>query len=551
MDSPPRPPSLREGGALLVAAGVVLFAAASCRSALEELPPQPPIPECVVNADCEGFDDKCRNVRCVPDDGEGGGGSDPGAISVARTGVCREVNPVNCDDGDVCTLDECDPKDGTCSYEPASKDLDGDGVKGPREGAKAGDPDSCGDDCDDTNDNAFPGNAEVCDGADNDCNGIVDDNAVFIPAGLEPVQVSSRALDLAGSGGLAFSGETYVATYFGSTNGGISAYKNVLDQAGNPTGETTLTVTPSDSAGGPIVWIGDRYGVLWQDRPNNDYEVYFRLLDAAGGTVVTAPIQVSDGFPRFSINPDLGWTGNNFVAVWQDEREGIFDIYGQILDIDGNLVGSDVKMTEAGNLANESPIVAASSEGIGVVWNRSIPNGPSFIQFQTFDFELQPVSDVTEFTDGTTGAAYPVVVWNDGEYVVAWANWKGPSKAIYAAVVSQDGTLVVPPKPITDPGANNSRYVQLKALGDRILAVYSDDRDQSVGYEVYARMVSRTLDPIGAELRVTSSPGDSVYPRPAFGPEGDVGILFRDDRPTASGVEQRVWFTRLGCNAGD
>src|SRR5262249_54879344 len=155
----------------------------------------------------------------------------------------------------------------------------------------------------------------------------------------------------------------------------------------------------------------------WQDRATGDYEIYFRLLDEAGGTVVTAPVQVSDGFGGFSVNPDLGWTGNNFIAVWQDEREGVFDIYGQVIDIDGNLVGSDMKMTEAGNLQNESPIVAASSEGIGVIWSRNfVGNGTSFIQFATYDFTLQQVSEVLDLTDGTTKPVGPVAVWNDGEY---------------------------------------------------------------------------------------------------------------------------------------
>ncbi|NUO52149.1 MAG: hypothetical protein HOV80_25125 [Polyangiaceae bacterium] len=536
------------------AVGIVgIVGAASCRSEVERFPPEPPIAECVVNADCEGFDDLCRNVKCIPDDGSGGGGggTDPNAISATRLGVCREVNPVDCNDDDICTIDLCNPKDGACSYEPASHDFDGDGVNGPREGAKAGQPDSCGDDCDDTNPAAFPGNEEVCDGADNDCNGIVDDNAVFIPEGLAPVQVSSRALELAGTGGLAWSGSSYVAAYFGSTSGAISAFRNVLDEAGNPSAELSLTVTNSDSSGGPIAWVGDRYGVAWQDRATGDYEIYFRLLDEAGGTVVTAPVQVSDGFGGFSVNPDLGWTGNNFIAVWQDEREGVFDIFGQVIDIDGNLIGPDVKMTEAGNLQNESPIVAASSSGIGVVWSRNFQgNGTSFIQFATYDFTLQQVSEVLDLTDGTTKPVGPVAVWNDGEYVVAWADYTASPKAIYAAVIGEDGTLLIPPKPITSPGGSNSRYVTLKPLGDRVLVVYADDRDLNVGYEIYARMVSDTLEPIGEELRITNAPGDSVYPRASFGPEGDVGILFRDDRPTGSGVEQRVWFTRLGCNAG-
>ncbi len=519
-----------------------------CRTELPYPPPAPPLPECVVNADCEGFDDLCRNVKCVPDDGAGGG-ADPQSAAL-HLGVCREVNPVNCDDGDVCTIDACEPKDGTCSYAPASSDNDGDGWNGPREGAKAGDPDSCGDDCDDTNPAAFPGNAEICDGADNDCNGVVDDNAVFLPEGTEPVAVSSRPLDLAGSGGLAWSGTSYAAVYFGEVAGGIDIYRTMLSPSGaTEAAETPLTVVNSDSAGGPVVWVGDRYGVLWQGRPGGDYEIFFRLLDAAGGTVVTEPIRVSDGAAGFSVNPDLGWTGNHFIAVWQDEREGSFDVYGQIIDIDGNLIGSDVKMTEAGNLQNESPVVAASSQGIGLVWGRRLED-VHFIQFRTFDFELNPVGDIVELTDGSSESVYPVVVWNEDSYVIAWYDKSASPKAIYAAVVAPDGTVLVSPRAVTSPGGANSRYVTLKPLGDRVLLVYADDRDQNLGYEIYARMLTEDLEPApGAEqeLRVTSAIGDSVYPRAAFGPDGDVGILFRDDRES----EQRVWFTRLGCSTSD
>ena len=42
-------------------------------------------------------------------------------------------------------------------------DLDGDHHSAPLPGKKAGEPDSCGDDCDDTNAAAHPGGTEICD----------------------------------------------------------------------------------------------------------------------------------------------------------------------------------------------------------------------------------------------------------------------------------------------------------------------------------------------------------------------------------------------------
>ncbi len=59
-------------------------------------------------------------------------------------------------------------------------------------------------------------------------------------------------------------------------------------------------------------------------------------------------------------------------------------------------------------------------------------------------------------------------------------------------------------------------------------------------------MIDNELNPIGSEQRITKAAGDSLHPIASFGPDGNVGVLFRDDRQG----QQDVWFTRLGCVAG-
>jgi hypothetical protein len=57
-------------------------------------------------------------------------------------------------------------------------------------------------------------------------------------------------------------------------------------------------------------------------------------------------------------------------------------------------------------------------------------------------------------------------------------------------------------------------------------------------------MVTRDLQWLTPEQRITSEAFDSIYPVSTFGPDGDVGVLFRDDRLDG---DHHVWFTRLGC----
>ncbi|MFO0555835.1 MAG: putative metal-binding motif-containing protein [Polyangiaceae bacterium] len=551
-------PRLRALTIVFLVAGLppLTFAACGARDDIPDYPPEPPLPECVVDADCEGFNDLCRNVRCILDDGSGGqnagGSTEGGSTATPRglatpRGVCREVNPVTCDDDDICTKDECDPLSGACSHSPVTEDRDKDGHNGPREGTQFGDPDACGDDCDDTNPDAFPGNPEKCDGADNDCNGVVDDNASFVPLELNPVRISTPEMPPTEPGGLAWNGDSYVATFAGVNGSGSDIWRSQLAPDGTKLqADEVLKLSNSDAGGGALVWIGDRYGVAWHERRDGDYDIFFRLLDSTGATVETAPVQLCDA-PEFSLYPDLAWTGSRFVVVWQDERSGSFRVYGRTITPDGALDSPELQLVPDGNFPDEAPAVAASSAGIGVAWGHG--NAVAhFIQFQTFGFDLSPVSEVVTLTTGDTEAVYPSVVVNKNTYVVSWFDRSASPAGIYAAVIGQDGKIIVPVTAVSGtPPGRHARFPAMRPLGDRVLFVYADDRDDNDGYELYGRMVNADLSFASPEARITNGPGQSVKPKLAFGPDGNVGILFRDDREGP----QHTFFTRLGCIVGN
>jgi hypothetical protein len=500
------------------------------------IPIPPPAPECSVDADCDGAEDLCNPVFCelLPPTAQPDSG--------VPAGVCVRLDPIDCDDNDPCTEETCEPATGRCSYGLATFDNDGDGHRAPRPGTLPGAPDACGDDCDDTSALAYPGGVEVCDGFDNDCDGTVDNGSTFVPLG-DAIRISGD-VDPAGTGGLAWSGLSYAAVYTG-TAGGFSVFRSMVDPAGAvlPPGEAVLTPGNGDASGGPILWIGDRYGMAWQDRRSGDYEVYFVLLDELGNKVGVGDQQITFQL-GFSINVALAWTGTEFVVVWQDERDGLFNVYAQRVDIDGYPIGSNTALTDNSlGLGNEGPAAAAGLSGIGVAW--TVGDALThLIQFRTFSPELAPVSPILTLTDGSSESVYPTVVWNKDRYVVAWFDRTKSPRAIYAATISEQGELLAPPRAITSPGLFRSRYPYLRSLGDRVLAVYADDRDQNNGYELYSVMISADLEPLGPEQRLTFAQQDSIYPVAAFGPDGNVGILFRDDR---EGGAHHMYFTRLGC----
>lgn len=83
------------------------------------------------------------------------------------THTCVPGEPLDCDDGDPCTRDECDWETGC--WNPLI-DEDNDGHADEALG-------SCGDDCDDNDPTVYAGAAELCDNKDNNCNGAIDETA--------------------------------------------------------------------------------------------------------------------------------------------------------------------------------------------------------------------------------------------------------------------------------------------------------------------------------------------------------------------------------------
>jgi Putative metal-binding motif len=537
-----------------------VFIACGSRTGLDHGPPQI-APECLVDEDCPTYGDLCKPVFCVPyaefgdaganggsgGSGGGSGGSGEVALRPKKGGKCVQQAPVVCEDNDVCTKDSCDPDTGDCHYTYATLDSDGDGYRAPRVGTLPGAPDACGNDCNDTNAKAHPGGIEVCDGVDNDCNGVVDDNATYIPLANDAVRVDGD-LAPASPGGIAWSGKSYATTYTGSTKGDFRVFGSVLDPTGKklPPGEVPVTFKNADASGGPLVWTGDRFGLAWQDRRNSDYEIYFAILGEDGAKKFHGDVQLTSA-DGFSVNPAITWNGDEFLVIWQDDRNGAFDIFAQRVDHDSVPIGANIQLTTSMGLGNESPTVAAGAKTVGLAWSHGDALS-HIIQFQAFSPDLtMPIGAPLLLTNGKSDAVYPTVIWNKDRYVVAWYDRTANPKAIYAAVVSEDGEFMVKPRPISSPGQFRSRYPFLRPLGDRLLAVYADDRDQNDGYELYSRMLSNTLDSIGSERRLTNAKRDSIQPVAAFGPDGNVGILFRDDRDAG---EHHVWFTRLGCVAG-
>jgi hypothetical protein len=484
--------------------------------------PDVPMPDCITDEDC-ATEDLCVRTACVE-------------------GKCAQPLTVECDDEDPCTEDTCLPENGSCDFRELALDQDKDGFKGPRPGFAPGAPGSCGDDCDDTSAKAYPGGTEVCDGVDNNCNGVIDEGMSYVPVGGGDVRVSGLDQIQAGRGGIAYNDDFYAAAYAGQKSAWRTYVKGLSADGSTKFGDSPITNVPSDTFTGPMVWTGAIFGTAWEDRRDNDYEIYFNRIDATGQKL-GPDVRVTNA-PGFSLHASMIWNGSEFILVWDDRRNGPNDyrVYGQRVDVEGKFLGGNVELTGP-NLHAESPRIAEGEKTIGMAFNM-VSSLSKKVGMRTLAPDLTSPSAVITLSDDS--AVDPTIIWNKDRYIVAYSKRPNgvPGSAIWAAVVKEDGTVLVKDKKITS-GAQFARTQWMLPLGDRLLLLWADDHDGN--YELYTQMMSNDLEVISPRKRVTNNPSDTVSPIAVFGPQGDVGVLF-DDRRSGS---WQVYFTRLTCVAGE
>ncbi len=522
-------------GAARLSSALALAASFACGSRTDPFEAELPVPidvsepqvECYVDDDCE-LTDLCVPRRCVER-------------------ACIE-EPVLCDDNDACTEDACDSDTGACAFDPLTADQDGDGFRRPLPGFEPGAAGACGDDCNDQSALASPTGTERCDGLDNDCDGVVDNGALFSPSQGPAIQLSVGA-EQGTVGGLTFSDsdDAYGAVFTQRLGASQNTFTRIEPRQGGAGQAVPVTTVNNDTFAGPIVGRARIFATAWEDRRDEDYEIYFNRLNTVGQKL--GPDLRISAAPGFSLRPSLievpSARGQEYRLAWEDERDGRGGrIYGQKLDGDGDADGENIELTEL-DLDPSSPSLVLGQTRLGLLFNYN--NGFNRgLGFRSFDYDFEDGTDLIVLSADNPDAA--TITANGGQFVVAWhvvqSNFS-PGPQIWGSIISETGEELVSPKPLT-AGAEFARYHSIVPLGDRLILLWSEWR--SGRYDIYARELTPDLVPIDEARLISDGVIESYAPIAAFGPQGEIGVMFTG-RDVGAAVPQ-VYFTSLSCQAG-
>ena len=401
----------------------------------------------------------------------------------------------------------------------------------------------CAGDCNNADPKMRPGAVEVCDGRDNDCNGLIDDAAACVKTCTTPatlgsdLRLTSAEFD-SSAPSIAWNGIDYGVLWKDSRNGDQEIFFKHVTPAGAPIGGDISVTGPCFDCGNPrIVWNGTEYGAVWRQ---ND-AITFRRLDRAGAPIGTATTLI-DTAGSGADEPDVVWTGSEYGVVW-DQFVGPQQIRFVRLDRQGNALSRILHITDdVSFFGNGRPRVAFGGGKYGISWQGNNGGQPE-IFFERVDPRQGPLLPPLQITTHNQGARHPEIVWSGTEWGIAWQDHRVFTE-IYFQRVSAAGAKSGAELRVTNvSGVSNEPT--LAWTGSEYGVVWDDDRSGDL--ELWYARISSAGAKVGSDLRLTNAAGQSDAPALAWG-GGKFAVAWHDDRFAG---ESEILFMRLGCTCVD
>jgi hypothetical protein len=271
---------------------------------------------------------------------------------------------------------------------------------------------------------------ESCNGRDDDCD-TVPDNGFSCVAGATVTCTTSCGTT--GTGSCTSSCNPPAAADCSppaeSCNNADDDCDTLIDEGLWAPGGTDVRVTTSPSVNSirpSAAWrAGTRqYGVVYEEETTagSGGEIYFTLLDDAGGDDLATDAHVSVTASGVTHeHPALAWNDAQWAVVWSRNESGSSDLHFRWLSGDGVTLGGDVQATSAIGVSNE-PYLTWTGTEYGVVWNDARDGNREiyFARLTTSGSKPAMFTDQRLTATSACVSSRPSVAWTGTEFGTAW-----------------------------------------------------------------------------------------------------------------------------------
>lgn len=306
------------------------------------------------------------------------------------------------------------------------------------------------------------------------------------------------------------------------------------------------------------------YFAVWNDSRNGiDRDIYGARVQDTGAVIDTGGIAISTAAGD-QLVPSIATDGTVSLVVWQDRRNGDFDIFGSIVDNASGAVGANFPIcTVAGDQGRPNVAFDAKTGQFLVVWSDE-----RVADINIFGARVTAAGAVLDANGVqiSTGAALefsPRVVFLGGVGLVVWEDRRVDANGdifgrrvtldtgAIAAVDANDFTISGPIR-----GEQNAPAVT--ALAGSFLVVWTDGRDAGLtGTDIFGQQVGTNGSLNGSAFVISNNPEDENSPALSDSlSDNIVRVAYNRNRPDIQTVrvETRLIATSAGtgqaCSTG-
>jgi hypothetical protein len=287
----------------------------------------------------------------------------------------------------------------------------------------------------------------------------------------------------------------------------------------DPNGVLLRSEAVGDYALGPkLAFDGTNYLVVWSDLVDDtsDEDVHGVRVSPAGAPVDGVSLQIATG-RKDEDNSSVAFDGTNYLAVWQDSRNGNDDIYAARISADGTLLDPTGIAISTAAGAQRLPKIAFGGANYVVVWQdlRGVDTDIYATRVNKAGTVLDPAGIALSTVAYDQRA--PCVAFGATDYLVVWSDGRsGTNDDIYATRVSKGGAVLDPAGIAVASAPSDESSPALASDGENYLVAWSqadDDSDQ----DIYAARVSAAgiVDDVPG-IAIATAAGDQVTPAVAF-----------------------------------
>ena len=334
----------------------------------------------------------------------------------------------------------------------------------------------------------------------------------------------STAMYDQGEPSVAFNDTNYLVVWQDNRNSSFDIYGARVSQTGTilDSAGTVISLAAYWQSSPSVAFDSTNYLVAWQDNRNSQFDIYGARVSQTGSVLDANSIAISTA-AYSQVSPSVAFDGTNYLVVWQDNRNGSFDIYGARVSPTGAVL--DTSGIAISTTADDqySSSIACNGTNHFVVWTDE-RNGRGNI----YGARVSQTGTVLDSAGiALSHEAYwqwtPSVAFDGINYFVVWENFLGIEN-IHGARVSQTGIVLDPNGIVISRAGHPQLHPAVAFDGTNYLVVWEDGRSGS-RCEIYGARVSQTgtvLDPGG--ISITTIAGYRGLPSLAFNGTNYLGV---------------------------